>query len=52
MWWLIGLFILAVVLIAVGVSRRGSTRAHDTSVDYHPNTSAGGPPATGGGFVP
>lgn len=52
MWWLIGLFILVVALTAIVVNRRGPTSPHDTSVDHHPDTSAGGAPPIGGGFVP
>ena len=52
MWWLIGLFIFVVAVIAIVINRRGSTSAYDTSADYRPDTSAGGPPPTGGGFEP
>ena len=48
MWFFIGLVVL-IAVVAIVVSRRGSTTAHDRSIDHRPDTSSG-PPSGGGGF--
>jgi hypothetical protein len=42
MWWFIIGIVALIAIVAIVLQRRGSTAAHDTSSDYHPDTSMGG----------